>query len=487
MARITTYDSVVIGSGPNGLSAAIVMAQAGRSVLVLEAEDTIGGGARSANLTLPGFLHDVCSAVHPMALCSPFFRSLPLQEHGLEWIHPPLPLAHPLEDGSAAVLDRSLDATCLSLGSDGQSYRRLLSPIVRSWSAIEETILRPLTIPTHPLLIARFALNAIQPAGRLARNKFQTEPARALFAGLAGHSILRLDQWATSAIGLVLAAAAHMRGWPIPKGGSQRIANALASYLRSLGGEIQCGVRVRSILDLPPARTVLCDLTPRGLLEIASRSLPPSYQRSLRKYEYGPGAFKIDWALRCPIPWKAKACSQAGTIHLGFSLEEIERSERAAWNGDQADKPFVLLAQPSLFDSTRAPEGRHTAWAYCHVPNSSIFEMTDRIESQIERAAPGFRETILARCVRPPATLEQNNANLVGGDISGGANNLRQLFFRPTRKTYATPLRRLYLCSSSTPPGAGVHGMCGYHAAIRALASEALSPSCRHIASLHDS
>lgn len=472
MAPKTAFDCVVIGSGPNGLSAAIVMAQAGRSVLVLEAQNTIGGGVRSANLTLPGFVHDVCSAVHPMALCSPFFRSLPLHKHGLEWIHPPIPLAHPFEDGSAVVLDRSLDVTCMSLGSDGPGYCRLLGPIVRSWSAIEENILRPLGIPTHPLVMARFGLKAVQPASRLARSRFQTEAARALFAGLAGHSILPLDHWATSAIGLVLAAAAHTRGWPIPKGGAQTISNALASYLRSLGGEIQCGVRVHSMHDLPRARTILCDLTPRGLYEIASPSFSPSYQSALKKYKYGPGAFKIDWALRCPIPWKAQVCSQAGTIHLGFSLEEIEGSERAAWDGDRADKPFVLLAQPSLFDSTRAPRGLHTAWAYCHVPNGSIFEMTDRIESQIERAAPGFRETILARCVRPPAILEQNNANLVGGDISGGANNLRQLFFRPTRKTYATPLSWLYLCSSATPPGAGVHGMCGYNAAIRALASE---------------
>ena len=471
MPRLTGYDAVVIGSGPNGLAAAIVMARAGRSVLVLEAEDSIGGGTRSAQLTLPGYVHDVCSAVHPMALASPFFRSLPLQEHGLEWIHPPLPLAHPRDDGTAVVLDRSLDATCNSLGADGRSYRNLVGPVVQNWSAIESAILGPLGIPRNPIAMSRFGMHAIQPASRLARNKFQTEAARALFAGLAGHSIVPLEKWGTAAIGLVLAAVGHVYGWPIPKGGSQRIGDALASYLQSLGGEIQSGVRVDSIRYLPSARTIFCDLTPRGLLNIAAPVLPANYQKALRSYKYGPAAFKIDWALSDPIPWTAKECSRAGTIHIGSSLEEIERSERAAWNGSQNDKPFVLVTQPSLFDSTRAPKGRHTAWAYCHVPNNSDCDMTSRIESQIENVAPGFGETILARSVRTPAELQQHNANLVGGDISGGANNLMQLFLRPTRHAYATPYPGLYLCSSSTPPGGGVHGMCGYHAAMRALAA----------------
>lgn len=471
MPRRTGYDAVVVGSGPNGLAAAIVMARAGRSVLVLEAEDSIGGGTRSAQLTLPGYVHDVCSAVHPMALASPFFRSLPLQEHGLEWIHPPLPLAHPRDDGTAVLLERSLDSTCGSLERDGPNYRDLVGPLVQNWSAIESAILGPLGIPHNPIAMSRFGMHAIQPAARLARNKFRTEAARALFSGLAAHSIVPLDKWGTAAIGLVLAAVGHVYGWPIPRGGSQSIAGALASYLQSLGGEIQSGVRVESVRDLPSARMIFCDLTPRGLLNIAAPVLPGNYQKALKRYKYGPAVFKIDWALSDPIPWRAKECSRAGTIHVGSSLEEIERSERAAWNGSQENKPFVLVTQPSLFDSTRAPKGRHTAWAYCHVPNNSDCDMTSRIESQIESVAPGFGKAILARSVRSPAELQQHNANLVGGDISGGANNLTQLFLRPTRQAYGTPCAGLYLCSSSTPPGGGVHGMCGYHAAMRALAA----------------
>ncbi len=469
MARKTAYDSVVIGSGPNGLAAAIVMAQAGRSVLVLEAEDTIGGGIRSAGLTLPGYLHDVCSAVHPMAVASPFFRSLPLAKHGLEWIHPRFPLAHPFENGTAAILDRSLVVTCELLGQDGPRYRKLIGPLVRGWDAIEKDILGPLRFPSHPVAMARFGLEALQSASHLARKKFQTEEARALFGGLAGHSILPLEKPGTSAIGLVLAAVGHIHGWPLPKGGAQSIANALASYLRSLGGEIETGARVNSLGELPSARSILCDLTPRGLLKIASGSFTPRYRSALEKYNYGPGVFKMDWALRTAIPWTATECSQAGTVHLGGLLDEIEESERAGWSGRNPKKPFVLLTQPSLFDGTRAPEGRHVAWAYCHVPNASALDMTEQIEVQIERFAPGFKRTIEARYVSPPAALEQHNANLVGGDISGGANVLAQLLFRPTRKLYGTPARGVYLCSSSTPPGGGVHGMCGYHAARRAI------------------
>ena len=470
MARNDKYDGVVIGSGPNGLAAAIVLARAGRSVLVLEAEERIGGGTRSEELTLPGFTHDVCSAVHPMAVASPFLRTLPLHEHGLEWIDPPLPLAHPFDDGTAAILDHSIETTSLALGVDGKSYQRLIGPLASHWSRIEEYILGPVGVPKHPLIMARFGFHAMQPASRLANSNFTSQAGRALFAGLAAHSIMPLESWGTSAIGLVLAAAGHVKGWPIPKGGSQRIADAMASYLRSLGGEIRTGMRVRSLKDLPPSEMILCDLAPRGLLQIAGENLPAGYRRTLEKFKHGPGVFKLDWALSGPIPWSASQCKRAGTIHVGGTLSEIARSERECWSNEISERPFVLLAQPSLFDPSRAPAGCHTAWAYCHVPHGSDVDMTDRIEAQVERFAPGFRELILARSKKSPAALEQGNANLIGGDITGGANSLAQLFLRPTRQLYATPVRGLFLCSASTPPGGGVHGMCGYHAATRALA-----------------
>jgi phytoene dehydrogenase-like protein len=471
VSRKTKYDGIVIGSGPNGLSAAIVLARAGRSVLVLEAENQIGGGARTAALTLPGYLHDLGSAVHPMAVASPFLRTLPLHEHGLEWTHSPLPLAHPFDDGSAAILHHSLEQTCHSLGADGVGYAKLVGPVVTKWNLLEDDILGPLRLPSHPLAFALFGLSAVQPSAFRAKSVFKSEPGRALFAGLAAHSARPLDTLGTSAIGLVLAAVSHVKGWPIPKGGSQSITNALASYLRSLGGEIETGVRVQSLKELPASNLVLCDLSPRGLLDIAGNSLSGSYKSALEKFQYGPGVFKVDWALDGPIPWTAHHCSQAGTIHIGGTLDEIAHSERACWRDETSEKPFILLSQPSLFDPTRAPKGRHTAWAYCHVPSGSEVDMTARIEAQVERFAPGFRDLILARSTRSPAQIQHENANLVGGNVTGGANSLRQLLLRPTYRFYTTPAKGLYLCSASTPPGGGVHGMCGYHAATRALAN----------------
>jgi phytoene dehydrogenase-like protein len=462
-------EAFVIGSGPNGLTAAIVLAKAGLPTSVIEAESSIGGGMRSAELTLPGFVHDVCSAVYPLAASSPAFAQFPLAEHGLDWIQPPLPLAHPFDDGSAAVLDRSLDRTSERLGADGAAYRSRVASLARRWPDLTAEILRPVIhLPASPLLLARFGWLAIRPAAGTARQLFYTAAARALFAGLAAHSVLPLEALGSAAFGWVLAFAAHAAGWPIQRGGSQQIANALASYLKALGGCITTGTRIRSLDELPGSAMILCDVTPRQFLELAGSRLPGRFARQLKSYRYGPGVFKVDWALSSPIPWKAVECAQAGTVHLGGTLEEIARSERDAWQGTVCDRPFVLLAQPSLFDR-RAPDGRHTAWAYCHVPNASAVDMTERIERQVERFAPGFRDTILARHVFAPAGLQQHNANLVGGDITGGAQDLKQLILRPTPMLYRTPLAGVYLCSSSTPPGGGVHGMCGFHAAQLAL------------------
>ena len=406
-----------------------------------------------------------------MALASPFFRTLPLAEHGLAWIHPGLPLAHPFDDGSAAVLHHSLDETCRHLGSDGAAYRSLIEPTVSNWRRLEEYILGPMHFPKYPLPLARFGIHALRPAIQLAKSKMKSESAQALWAGLAAHSVMPLDAWGTSSFALVLAAVAHVKGWPLPKGGSQHIAAALAAHLRSLGGEIVTGMRIRSLKDLPPSQTVLCDLSPRGLLQVAGESLAAEYRRSLAKFQQGPGVFKLDWALSGPIPWKSALCAKAGTVHVGGTLAEISRAEQDCWHSIVTERPFLILAQPSLFDPARAPLGCHTAWAYCHVPNGCDFDMTARMEAQVERFAPGFRELILARSARSPATLERDNANLAGGDITGGAYSLRQLFLRPTWRLYSTPNEKLFLCSASTPPGGGVHGMCGYHAARRALAN----------------
>jgi phytoene dehydrogenase-like protein len=465
------YDAVV-GAGPNGLAAAITMARAGRSVLVLEARETVGGGSRSGELTLPGFVHDICSAIHPLGLASPFMRSLPLEAHGLRWVHPPAPLAHPLDDGSAVVLERSVAATATraNLGRDAAAYRRLMSPLARDWRRLVRDILGPLRFPRHPFALARFGMEALLPASVLARALFRDERARAIFAGMSAHSILPLGRPVTASFGLVLGMLAHGVGWPVARGGSQQIAGAMASYLRSLGGEIVTGRQIES-LDALPAQTVLLDVTPRQLLQIAGERLPPGYRRQLGRYRYGPGVFKVDWALDGPVPWKAAACLRAATVHLGGTLEEVERSEQAVWRGEHPERPFVLLAQQSLFDPTRAPEGKHTVWAYCHVPHGSTLDMTERIEAQVERFAPGFKERVLARHTISARQMQHYNPNYIGGDINGGAQDLRQLFARPTLSLvpYRTPARGIYICSSSTPPGGGVHGMCGYHAARAAI------------------
>lgn len=468
------YDAVVVGAGPNGLAAAIELARAGRSVLVREAREEVGGAARSMSLTLPGFIHDPFSGVYPLGVGSPFFRSLPLAEHGLEWIHPPTPLAHPFDDGSAAVLEASVEGTAAGLGDDARAYRRLIGPLASAWEELARDILGPLSLPRHPLLLARFGVQALRSAEGLVRGHFRGDPARALLAGIAGHSGLPLDKAVTASYGLVLAAAGNAVGWPIARGGSGSITQALASLLRSLGGEIETGVPVRALEELPPARVVLLNLTPRQVLQIAGERLPARYRRRLQRFRYGPGVFKLDWALSDPIPWRAPSCARAGTLHLGGTLEETVASERLPWRGDVGERPFVLLSQPSLFDSHRAPPGLHTAWAYCHVPNGSEMDMTERIEAQVERFAPGFRDLVLARSTLAPADLERLDENLVGGDVNGGAGVLGQIFFRPTAAfdPYRTPVRGLYLCSASTPPGGAVHGMCGYHAARAALADD---------------
>jgi phytoene dehydrogenase-like protein len=420
-------------------------------------------------LTLPGFRHDVCSAIHPLAVASPFFRSLELE---LDLIEPPAAVAHPLDDGTAAIARRSLADTAARLGSDGDAYRRLLEPLVAGWDELARELLKPIAhVPRHPLALARFGLAALRPAKRLAEARFKTEAARALFAGAAAHSFLRLEQTASASFGLVLLALAHVSGWPFPRSGSQALADALATRLRSLGGEIETGKQVSSLRELPSSKLVLCDVAPIQLVSLAGDLLPRGYRRRLERWRYGPGAFKLDYALDGPIPWRAPEVAEAGTVHLGGTLDEIANSERAAWEGRHAERPFILLAQQSVFDEARAPSGKHTAWAYCHVPNGSTFDMRERVEAQIERYAPGFRDRVLARASRNTRDLERENANLVGGDISGGANTLPQLLARPAprRIPYSTPLPWLYICSSSTPPGAGVHGMCGHLAARAAL------------------
>ncbi len=463
-------DAVVVGSGPNGLAAAITLARAGRSVRVIEAADTLGGGMRSAELTKPGFVHDVCSAIHPIALGSPFFAELPLEEHGLEFVHPPAPLAHPFDDGTALLLERSVEETAAALGADGAAYRRLFEPLVRDAQRLVPFLLGSRPLPRHPIAAARFGLLGLRSAVGLTR-RFSDPRTKALFAGLAAHSIQPLRRSPTASFGLVLGLLGHAFGWPAVRGGSQGIADAMTSYLRSLGGEIETGREVTTLEELPAARLTFLDLTPKSVIRVAGHRLPERYLRALRRYRYGPGVFKVDWALDGPVPWAAEGCSRSATVHLGGSVEEIVESEDVIWRGGVAERPYVLLAQPSLFDSTRAPGGKHTLWAYCHVPNGSTVDMTDAIENQIERFAPGFRERILERVTRNSAELEAHNPNYVGGDIAGGVQDLRQLYTRPAIRLnpYSTPVDGLYLCSAATPPGGGVHGMCGYLAAKTAL------------------
>jgi phytoene dehydrogenase-like protein len=464
------YDAIVVGSGPNGLAAAILMQQKGLSVLLIEGKPTIGGGLRTAELTLPGYQHDICSAVHPLAVASPFFETLPLSDYGLEYIYPEVAAAHPLDHGTAAVLKGSVEETSSLLGIDADTYTKLMQPVVRDWPLIAPDVLGPLHFPKHPFAMARFGLPALTSATHLVK-RFKTPEARGLLAGMAAHSILPLSNLSTSAIALVLMANGHLKGWPIPKGGSVKIADALASYFISLGGKIETNTYITSLEQLPSAHAILFDVTPKQLLRIAGHKFSSIYKWQLERYRYGAGVFKVDWALDAPIPFTAEGCRKAGTVHLGNTFEEIAAGEQQIWEGKHPEKPFVLLAQPTISDPTRAPEGKHTAWAYCHVPNGSVKDMAEIIENQVERFALGFKDTILAKSTMNTAQMEEYNPNYIGGDINGGTIDLGQLFTRPVLRwsPYKTSARGIYICSSSTPPGGGVHGMCGYHAARKAL------------------
>lgn len=467
----TDFDAVVVGSGPNGLAAAIRLQQEGVQTLLIEAKDTIGGGTRTKTLTLPGFRHDVCSAIHPMALASPFFKSLPLEKFGLKWIHPEVLAAHPLADGNAAALFSSLDKTSKELAEDAGAYFNLIDPILQQWEHLTGDFLGPLKFPKHPLPFIKFGLNALLPAYSLGKIKFKTEKARALWAGMAAHSIQPLTNLTTSAIGLVLLTAGHAGGWPVPKGGSQSIADALGTYFISLGGHIQTGFHVRNLAELPKSRAVLFDLTPRQVLEIAGSKFSSLYKWQLGRFRYGMGVFKIDWALSGPIPFVAEQARKAGTVHLGGTLEEITASEKETYSGKHPQKPYVLLAQQSILDDSRAPKGQHTAWAYCHVPHGSEVDMTEIIENQVERYAPGFKDLILAKHTFNARDMQVYNMNYIGGDINGGIQDITQLFTRPALRLspYKTSANGIYICSSSTPPGGGVHGMCGFHAAEKVI------------------
>lgn len=465
-------DAVIVGSGPNGLAAAIRLAQAGKRVVVYEANATIGGGSRSAELTLPGFIHDTCSAIHPLGIGSPYFKTLPLEQYGLQWIQPSAPLAHVWDDGTAVVLERDIKTTARNLGRDGAMWSRIFSPLVARWDSLAPMLMGPLLrIPRNPFLLGYFGMGAIWSANFFARRAFREEKTRGLFAGLAAHSTLPLQEPLTASFGMVLGLTAHAVGWPLPRGGSQKIADALACHLQALGGEIITNTRVEQLDALPKANAYVFDVTPKQLLQITGDKLQGTYKSQLQQFRYGPGVFKLDYALDSPIPWKAKEALRAATVHIGPTLDEISASERATHAGRVSDTPYVLVVQTSLFDETRAPHGKHTLWAYAHVPNGSTIDMTERIENQIERFAPGFKQRILARSTMNPAQVESRNANYIGGDINGGVQDFFQLFGRPVWRynPYTTPDKSIYICSSSTPPGGGVHGMCGWHAANAAL------------------
>lgn len=465
------YDAVVIGAGPNGLAAAVRLAEAGKSVLVLEAAHNVGGGTRSAELTLPRYTHDVCAAVHALGMSSPALSRETLGDHAPQWVWPDIPLAHPLDGGRAGVLHRDLSATVDGLGEDGKSWRRLMKPMIDNWDALSPQLLRPLvSVPKHPIVMARFGMKALLPASLLVK-RFKTDEAAALFGGCAAHAFLPLTRPMTSAFGLMLSASGHVSGWPFAAGGSQAIADAMAARLIELGGEIRLDTMVRDLKELPPHDVVLFDTNPIQLASIATDALPSRYRKRLAKFHHGPAAFKIDYALDAPVPWTNDACRKAGTVHVVGTFAELAAAEKAVAAGEMPARPFVLVAQPSLFDKSRAPEGKHTLWVYAHVPNGYMGDATEAIEQQIERFAPGFRDTVLKRFVASPAALEEYNPNYVGGDIAGGAHTGLQLVFRPTvsLRPYVTPNKKLFLCSASTPPGAGVHGMCGWHAAERVL------------------
>ena len=466
-------DAVVVGSGPNGLVAAVTLAMAGRSVVVLEADDTIGGGTRSAELTLPGFVHDVCSAIHPLAASSPAMTELPLEAHGLRWLQPSVPLAHPLDGGRAGFVERDLETTARRLGDDASAWRRHIGGLSERWDDLAPMVLRsPIQVPRHPVTLARFGLPALAPATWLGRHWFDGDEAQALFAGCAAHSILPLSSPVTAGFGTLLLASAHAVGWPVAEGGSQRIADALVSLLQAHGGRIETGRRVTSMADLPPHRVALFDLAPRQVAEVAGDQLPARFRTRLERYRHGPGVFKVDYALDGPVPWAHEACTRAGTVHVGGPADEVARSEADVAAGRHPERPFVLVAQQSVVDRSRAPEGKHTLWAYCHVPNGSDVDMTAAIDRQIERFAPGFTDRVLARHVAGPSWYEAHDHALIGGDIGGGSNDPMQLLFRPVvGRPYRTPNPSLFLCSAATPPGAGVHGMCGRNAARVALSS----------------